>query len=86
MAAIKLKPVAAAVDSSSEIFYSYKSGIFDSEDCGTNLSHAVNIVGYGTDKDSGKVYYIVRNSWGTTWGEEGYIRIAAVDGDGICGI
>jgi KDEL-tailed cysteine endopeptidase len=44
----------------------------------------VAAVGYGAE--SGKEYYIVRNSWGAGWGEKGYVRIAVVDGDGICGI
>jgi cathepsin L len=57
----------------------------DSENCGTNLSHAVVAVGYG--KSDGKEYYIVRNSWGVGWGEEGYVRIkTALHSDGICGI
>lgn len=62
----------------------YKSGVFDSADCGTNLDHAVTAVGVGYE--GGKQYYIVRNSWGASWGEDGYIRIAAEDGKGICGI
>jgi len=62
----------------------YKSGVLDSTDCGTVLNHAVAAVGYGTE--NGKDYYIVRNSWGTSWGDEGYIKIAAVEGKGICGI
>ena len=52
--------------------------------CGTNLDHAVTAVGFGTE--SGKDYYLVRNSWGTVWGDAGYIKIGAVDGLGICGI
>ena len=66
------------------VFQHYKSGILDSDDCGTNLDHAVSVVGYGSEGD--KDYYIVRNSWSASWGEEGYIRIAAIDGEGICGI
>jgi cathepsin L len=62
----------------------YKEGIFDSEECGTSLDHAVTAVGYG--KENGMEYYIVRNSWGPSWGEDGYIKIKAVEGDGICGV
>ena len=62
----------------------YTGGVLDSTACGTKLDHAVAAVGYGTE--GGLDYYIVRNSWGATWGEEGYIKIAAVEGEGICGI
>lgn len=62
----------------------YQSGILDSYDCGTSLDHAVSAVGYGSE--NGQEYFIVRNSWGNDWGEAGYIRIAAVEGQGICGI
>ena len=66
------------------VFQMYKSGILDSDDCGTELDHAVTAVGYGSD--DGQDYYLVRNSWGPTWGENGYIKIAAKEGKGICGI
>jgi len=53
------------------------------------LDHAVTAVGYGTKKGKSgdKEYLIVRNSWGTDWGEDGYFRIAIdKDGPGVCGI
>jgi hypothetical protein len=61
-------------------------GIVTSEKCGTNLNHAVNLVGYGEEK--GTLYWIVRNSWGPTWGERGYFRVlrSTKNGPGICGI
>jgi len=62
----------------------YSEGIFDSEDCGTQLDHATNVVGWGSEND--KEYWIMRNSWSSTWGESGYIRIKITDGAGICGI
>lgn len=66
------------------VFQMYKSGILDSEECGTALNHAITAVGYGTE--DGTDFYIVRNSWGASWGDQGYIKIAAVEGYGICGI
>ena len=56
----------------------------DSKDCGTSLNHAIVAVGYGSE--DGKEYYIVRNSWGASWGDKGYIKIAVEEGKGICGI
>lgn len=66
------------------VFQMYKSGILDSDDCGLELDHAVTAVGFGND--DGQDYYIVRNSWGPTWGENGYIKIAVKEGKGVCGI
>ncbi|ONK56107.1 uncharacterized protein A4U43_C10F4200 [Asparagus officinalis] len=59
----------------------YSSGIFTGS-CGTNLSHAVTIVGYGTESDGTK-YWIAKNSWGSSWGENGYIKMERdVDAEG----
>lgn len=72
-------PLVTTMDAS--FLYYYVSGIFDpavfdNYAC-TATNHAVNIVGAGIDTDTGKIYYIVRNSWGTGWGEAGYFRVFA---------
>jgi len=63
----------------------YSSGILNTTKCPTSIDHAVAMVGWGTDSATGQDYWIVRNSWGTGWGEAGYIRIATTSsGDGVC--
>ena len=76
-------PLCASVDASSAIFQNYASGVMDSSECGTRLNHSVVIVGWGQASTD---YWIVRNSWGSQWGEQGYIKIAIQDGNGVCGI
>jgi len=83
-AAIAKGPVSVTVEADNSVFQSYTSGVLDSKACGTNLDHAITAVGYGTE--NGLDYYLVRNSWGPAWGDNGYIKIAAVEGEGICGI
>ena len=67
---------------------SYRSGVFSVATCGTSLNHGVTLVGYGTDAGLSKDYYLVRNSWGAGWGEQGYIRMdrSIQPSTGICGI
>ena len=65
----------------------YTSGILDlsSSQCpSSGINHAVLLVGFGTDSSLGKDYWIVKNSWGQDWGENGYFRIRR--GGGVCGI
>jgi cathepsin L len=86
IAALQNQPLSIAIASSSRVFMQYKSGIISSSACGTSVNHAVNLVGYGSE--NGKNFWIVRNSWGTNWGEKGYFRVARSDkkGPGVCGL
>jgi len=83
-AAVSRSPVSIAIEADQGSFQGYSGGILNSADCGTQLDHGVLIVGFGTEGD--QAYWIVKNSWGAGWGESGYIRIADVAGEGICGI
>ena len=78
-------PLAVALNANP--LQTYSSGILDktAAQCPTSgLNHAVTMVGYGTDTASGKDYWLVKNSWGKSWGESGYFRIRR--GNGTCGI
>jgi len=79
-------PVSVAIQANKPVFQMYKGGIITSEECGTNLDHGVLCVGYGEENGTG--YFIVKNSWGPTWGEEGYVRLGqeSTNPAGICGI
>ena len=83
-AALAIQPLSVSIEADKSVFQSYSSGIFSSTLCGTNLDHATNVVGWGTSGST--EYWVMRNSWGTTWGEKGYMRLAIVSGSGICGI
>ena len=83
--AVQMQPVAALLSAASNVFKSYKSGIIDDASCGIKLNHYVLIVGYDLRPEN--FYWIVRNSWGTNWGEGGYFRVAAgVPSANQCGI
>ena len=78
-------PVAVSVDASK--WSSYESGIFDSCDQDAVINHAVTLIGYGKDKSLNAGYYLIQNSWGPSWGEDGKIRLLRQDEDDRnCGI
>jgi len=81
MAAVNMGPVSIAIEADQSGFQHYKSGIFTGP-CGKSLDHGVLAVGYGTD--AGKPYWKVKNSWGMSWGDSGYIRLAR--GSDLCGL
>ncbi|XP_037917239.1 cathepsin L-like [Hermetia illucens] len=69
-------PISVAIDASSFTFKHYSGGIYQDWRCNRNrLTHSVLLVGYGTDSKN-RDYWLVKNSWGTKWGEEGYVRMS----------
>ncbi len=85
--AVAKQPVSIAIEADTRYFQSYSSGILDSTSCGTNLDHGVLIVGYG--EQNGMKYWNVKNSWSSSWGDNGYVKILRSDSTndkGICGI
>jgi C1A family cysteine protease len=82
-AAITKQPVSVAIEADKTVFQHYKSGVITSKACGTKLDHGVLAVGYGTDEETGHDYFLVKNSWGATWGDKGYVKIGQ---ENVCGI
>jgi len=84
--AVAKGPTSVAIEADQPAFQFYKSGIFSDPSCGTALDHGVLAVGYDTSKTNDKKYWIVKNSWGSDWGDNGYISMIRQTGAGICGI
>ena len=86
MSALMKQPVSIAIQADQKDFQLYKSGVFTGS-CGTKLDHGVLVVGYG---NAGEDYYLVKNSWGTSWGDNGYIKLGRGEkynnGEGQCGM
>ena len=84
--AVTLGPVSVAIEADTTSFQLYSSGVYSNTGCGTALDHGVLVVGFNLV--SNPPYWIVKNSWGSSWGENGYIRLAinAANPEGQCGI
>jgi len=84
MEAVDKNPVSIAIEADKSAFQLYSSGVLSST-CGTSLDHGVLAVGYGTD--GGTDYWKVKNSWGASWGDQGYVRLLrGKGGAGECGL
>merc|ERR1712054_635219 len=79
--ALQSNPVSIAIEADQSAFQNYKSGVLSSG-CGTQLDHGVLAAGYGTE--SGTTYWKVKNSWGGSWGDAGYIKIGRQGN--VCGV
>ena len=85
LAAVAHQPVGTAVKADTRDFQFYTGGVFTAE-CGTQSDHGIMVSGYGTD--NGIDYWTLKNTWGSDWGESGFIRIERNrnNGRGLCGV
>lgn len=87
MSALMQQPVSIAIQADQKEFQLYQSGVFTGS-CGVELDHGVLVVGYGSE--NGEDYYLIKNSWSTSWGDNGYIKLGRGSqynsGAGQCGM
>ena len=82
------QPLVVPIAANNKYIHSYVSGVIDADDCATTVkvdsevlntvNHGVLLVGWGIDQATGLEYWLVKNSWSTTWGEKGYVRLQIV--------
>ncbi|XP_006867693.1 PREDICTED: cathepsin L1-like [Chrysochloris asiatica] len=85
-AVARVGPIAVCIDATQDSFRFYRSGIYSDPKCRHNLNHAVLVVGYGfegPESDNNK-YWLIKNSWSSSWGLHGYIKVAK--DRNLCGI
>jgi len=90
LSALAMQPVSVAIQADQHPFQFYKGGVLTDDVCGQRgqLDHGVLAVGYGTDLETQTPYWLVKNSWGETWGSGGYIKLArnSTNEFGMCAI
>ena len=88
--ALAMQPISVAIQGSQFVFQFYKAGVITDSSCGQSgsIDHGVLAVGYGTDLKTQAPYFLVKNSWGPTWGDEGYVKLGRKTKNqfGICAI
>lgn len=86
LAALANGPIAVAV-TVDDAWFSYSGGVYSSTNCGGSVNHAVVVVAAGVDPDTSTPFWLIRNSWGSNWGEMGYMRLQRnAGGNGMCNV
>jgi len=90
MSAVAMQPISVAIQADQFVFQFYKKGVLTDDKCGKAgmIDHGVLAVGFGTDSETKEPYWLVKNSWGEKWGEDGYIRMSrnSKNDNGMCAI
>ena len=77
LSAIAMQPISVAIQANQFVFQFYKTGVITDDSCGStgSIDHGVLAVGYGTDLETQQPYFLIKNSWGATWGQDGYVKL-----------